>query len=195
MLVGLLSFYVLAIVARVAANPGDWLTPTVVIVSLLAFTWVLFAFYWARAQLRVRAVRRLLPDAVLFELVMTMDLSIEVMGAEQALAEPAPRIWPQTYLTCAVTRDALWFFGGSFRAVQRGRIPADRIRGVTVKIVAFPTRTVTRHLPALVVDVEPGSELEILPIRTTFLLPRKLTPAQLAAATRDVASRLGVPLN
>ena len=179
--------------ARLALNPTDGLTPTVVLVSVIAFVWVLFAFYWARAQLRIRAVRRLLPDAVLFELLMTIDLSIEVMGAEQAIGEPSPRIWPQTYLTGAVTHDALWFFGGSFGAVQRGRIPADRIHGVTVKTVAFPTRTVTRHFPALVIEVDRGSqELEILPMRTTFLIPRKLSPDQLAAAERAIASRLDV---
>ena len=82
-----------------------------VVVSVLAFTWVLFAFYWVRGQLRARAVRRLLPTAVLFEVVMTPELADEVLMAEQTLGEPAPRIWPQSYLTGAATSDALWFFG------------------------------------------------------------------------------------
>jgi hypothetical protein len=174
----------------------QWLIFVLVGVSVLAFTWVLFVFYWVRGQLRARAVRRLLPTAVLFEVVMTPELADEVLMAEQTLGEPAPRIWPQSYLTGAATSDALWLFGGSFRATQRARIPADRIHSITVKTTAFPTRTVTRHFPALVFGVDPGvQQLEVLPVRTTLMIVRKLNADQLAAASRDIAQTLGVALS
>lgn len=195
LLICLLGFYALSIVVRFVLNPGDGLVLLVVGVSVVAFTWLLFVFYWARGQLRARAVRRILPDAVLFDVVMTRDLAIEVTMAERTLGLAAPRIWPQTYLTGAATHDALWFFGGSFRAIQRARIPADHVHSVTVKTVDFPTRTVTRHFPALVIGVDPGTqELEILPLRTTLMIVRKLTYEQLGALRRDVANTWNLTL-
>jgi hypothetical protein len=200
LLITLLGFYVVSIVLRAVlsshSDPDIWFIPLLVGVSVLAFTCLLLAFYWIRGQLRARDVRRLLPNAVLFEVVMTVELAVEVRTAETALGEAAPQIWPQTYLTGAVTRDALWFFGGSFRAIQRARIPADKIHSVTVRTIAFPTRALTRHFPALAIGVEPGDQkLEVLPLRTTFMVPRKLKPDQLAAASRDIAETVGIDLS
>ena len=176
--------------------PDGAVVLALLIVGTVGFVWFLFAFFWIRGQLRSRAVRRLLPSAVLFEVVMTVDLADRILLVEGALGQPTPRIWPQTYLTVAATGEALWFFGGSFRAVRRGRIPADGIRSVTLKTIDFPTQTVTRHFPAMVMAAgDRFLELGMLPLRTTFMIPRKLTPQQLENACRAVAAELRVPLD
>ena len=189
---GLLVFRSIQIARNV---PSGGLVLVLLCVGLLAFVWMLFAFYWARGQFRTRAVRRLLPTAVLFEVVMTYDLAAQVRAAEDASQGRLAKIWPQTYITVAATSDRLWFFGGSFVLVRRASIAADRIRSVAIKTVPFETRTVTRHFPAMVMSTTLGSlELDVLPMRTTLMVPRKLSAQQLAAASHAVAAKLGVPL-
>ncbi len=189
------SVFLLQTIRIVRADSSGGLLIAGLLVGIATFIWLAYAFYWVRGQLRVRGVRRMFPDAALCEVVMTDGLAATVQYAERLLGEPVPRIWRSTYLTVAAATDALYFFGGSFRPVLRGRIPASALSAVTVKTVDFPTQTVTRHFPAIVVtvDCEPALQLQMLPLRTTLFVARKLTASQLAAASVAVAASLSVP--
>ncbi|MEP6481737.1 MAG: hypothetical protein ABJA94_06985 [Rhodoglobus sp.] len=192
--VGLLVYRSVRVVNEI---PNGGVVLVILFVGLFGVLWLLFVFYWARGRLRSSAVRRLFPNAALFEIVMTDELAAQVRMAERSSNKRhIPRIWTSTYMTVAATPEGLRFFGGSFRAVPRGFVGTDRLRAVAIKRMPLETRTVTRHFSEIVVATNFGAlEIVMLPLRTRFMIPRKLSPQQLADAGKAIAGKLGIPLD
>jgi hypothetical protein len=162
--------------------------------GMLALVWFLFFFFWARGAIRVAAVSRMLPDAVLLDGLMNYGLESDLDQMNAILGVPGKAMWSNGYITVAATTDSLAFYSRAFRPRLLCSVPAELVATIGIETLDFPTRTVTRHFPALVITPRGKAEgftIGMLPMRTTLMVPRKLNDAQLRSAVDDLASRLG----
>ena len=163
--------------------------------GLVAFVWLLLFYFWARGAIRVRVLARRFPDAVFLDVVVNYVLANDLQLLNRDLGVEPRRIWSNGYITVATTRDQMIFHSGTWRPRVLCAIPAEVIAGLDIDTIDFPTRTMVRHFPAIVVKPTvwaKGANFGMLPMRTTLMIPRKLTAIQLRHALDDVAARLGV---
>lgn len=143
------------------------------LLGVVAFTWILFIFYWLRGAIRQSAVRALNPEAELFEVV-----------------------WGYLYLTVAIQPSGVNVYGGSFRPRVFLTYDAAEMETVTLRIVDLQTQTVTRHFLNLVFTFKREAErpdFTLLPVRTRLLIPMRYPQAQLTELAEASAAVLRLP--
>ena len=165
-----------------------------ILLGMLALIWVLFFFFWARGAIRVAALSRALPEAVFVDGLCNSGLESDLDQMNAILGVPPKMIWPNGYITVAATTDSLAFYSRAFRPRLLCSVPADLVATIGIETLDFPTRTVTRRFPAVVITPRGKAEgftIGMLPTRTTLMVPRKLNADQLRTAVDELASRLG----
>ena len=195
-LIGIIGFAVRA--RREIHNDADGVTLLTGIVliglGILAFTWLLCFFFWARGAIRVASLSRQLPGAVFVDGLVNYRLASDLEQVNAVLGVSRRVIYPNGYITVAASQTSLAFYSRAFRPRLLCELPAELIATIGISTLDFPTRTVTRRFPAIVVTPRGKAEgftIGMLPIRTTLMVPRKVNAAQLRAAVDDLASRLG----
>lgn len=144
-----------------------------IVLSVVALVWIIFIYYWVRGGIRQRAVGRMAPDALMFEVV-----------------------WGYLYLTVAVQADQLTLYRGSFRPINFLAYHPLEMQNITLRVVDLQTQTVTRHFLNIVTIFKPEAErpdLALLPVRTRLLVPARYSATQLGALGKALADKLGVP--
>jgi hypothetical protein len=162
--------------------------------GMLALVWILFCFFWARAAIRVGVLSRTLPDAVFVDGVLNYRLESDLDQMNAVLGVSPKTMWSNGYITVAATNESLSFYSRAFRPRLLCSVPAELVATIGIETLEFPTRTVTRHFPAMIVTPRGKAEgftIGMLPMRTTLMIPRKLSAGQLRDTVTDVAARLG----
>jgi hypothetical protein len=194
--VGILGF---AVRARREIHDGAAGVPfltgiALITLGMLAFVWLLFFFFWARSAIRVGTLARMLPDATFVDGLVNYGLVSDLDQMNAILSVPPRVIYPNGYVTVAATNDSLAFYARAFSPRLLCSVPAELVASIGIETLEFPTRTVTRQFPAIVVTPQGKAEgftIGMLPMRTTFMIPRKLNASQLQSAVDELASRLG----
>jgi hypothetical protein len=165
-----------------------------IILGTLAFIWLLLFYFWIRGTIRAAIISRRFPGAVLVDILVNYPLVSDLQQANAILGVPPIFIWSSGYITVAATRESVGFYSRAFRPRKLCEIPANLISTVEIRTIDFPTRSVTRHFPAIVITLggaAQGFTLGMLPLRTQLMVPRKLTADQLRRAADDLAVQLG----
>jgi hypothetical protein len=197
LLLSVLTAY-LVVTAIIGGGHSELVALPLVFVGIGELLWLLFFAFRVRGALRARWLRRRFPDAALFDVLVNDRLASELSYAGVLVGGGRRWIWPSGYITMVIDRECVAFYSRALRPRELCTLPISSITSVDIRTLDFPTRTVTRHFPAVCIAVSGSGQgviVGLLPIRTQLYIIRRLTDSQLAEVMGVLASITGRALS